>query len=129
MIGKETNKKTHTGLGSPMEESEKGLKDLKGFAAPQEEQQCELTRPLSTPLNKLQPKTTHGSSCICSRGWPCWTSMGGEALGPVEAQFSSVRECQRRWAGVGGWVAEHLHRSRKRESGIRGFPEGKPEKD
>jgi hypothetical protein len=79
MIGKKTNKKhnttkqtkkTHTGLGSPMEELEKGLKDLKGLAVPQEEQQCELTRPLSTPLNKLQPKSTHGSSCICSK-WPC----------------------------------------------------------
>jgi len=23
--------------------------------------------------------------CICSRGWPCWASMGGEALGPVKA--------------------------------------------
>ena len=22
---------------------------------------------------------------ICSRGWPCWSSMGGEALGPVKA--------------------------------------------
>jgi hypothetical protein len=26
----------------------------------------------------------HGSRYICSRGWPCLTSMGGEALGPVE---------------------------------------------
>jgi hypothetical protein len=35
-----------------------------------------------------QPKSTHegihGSSCICSRGLPCLTSMGGEALDPVE---------------------------------------------
>ena len=22
----------------------------------------------------------HGSSCICSRGWPSWSSVGGEAL-------------------------------------------------
>jgi uncharacterized protein YqcC (DUF446 family) len=28
---------------------------------------------------------THGSSRICSRGWPCQASMGGEALGPVKA--------------------------------------------
>jgi hypothetical protein len=27
---------------------------------------------------------THGSSCICSRGWPSWSSMGGEALGSVK---------------------------------------------
>jgi len=28
---------------------------------------------------------THGSSCTCSRGWPCWAPMGGEALGPAKA--------------------------------------------
>ena len=28
---------------------------------------------------------THGSSYICSRGWSYLASMGGEALGPVEA--------------------------------------------
>ena len=36
-----------------------------------------------------QPKSTHGgthgSSCICSRGWPYRASMGGEALGLVQA--------------------------------------------
>jgi hypothetical protein len=26
------------------------------------------------------------SSCIWSRGWPYWASMGGKPLGPVEAQ-------------------------------------------
>jgi hypothetical protein len=34
-----------------------------------------------------QPKSTHGqiqvSSSICSRGWPCQSSMGGEVLGPL----------------------------------------------
>jgi hypothetical protein len=33
-----------------------------------------------------QPKNTHGvthgAGDICGRGWPCWTSVGGEALGP-----------------------------------------------
>jgi hypothetical protein len=41
------------------------------------------------------------SSCIFSRGWPCVTSMGGEALGPVKAQCPSVEKCQDRGAGVG----------------------------
>jgi hypothetical protein len=27
---------------------------------------------------------THGSGYICSREWPSWSSMGGEALGPVK---------------------------------------------
>jgi hypothetical protein len=30
--------------------------------------------------------------------------MGGEALGPVKAGYSSVGECQDREAGVGGLV-------------------------
>jgi hypothetical protein len=39
-------------------------------------------------LKYHQSKKTHGGSCcssyICSRGWPSWSSMGGEALGPVK---------------------------------------------
>ena len=50
----------------------------------------------SQGLNHL-PKSTHGGtngfSCICSKGWPCWASMGGEALGPVKSVCPSVGEC------------------------------------
>ena len=66
------------------------------------------------PRTKLPTKgctwsdPTHGSSCICSRGWPCKASMGGEALGPVKAQCPSVGECQGGERGVqecmGGWM-------------------------
>jgi hypothetical protein len=60
------------------------------------------------PVTK-PPKSTHGgtyrSSCICSREWPCWTSIGGEALGPVNARCPSVGECQDQEAGVGGLVS------------------------
>jgi hypothetical protein len=42
-----------------------------------------------------QPKSTHegthGSSCICGRGWPYLASMGGEALGPMKVQCPSIR--------------------------------------
>ena len=52
-----------------------------------------------------QPRSTHGgthgSSHICSRGCPCWTSMDEEAPGPVEAWCPSVGEGQ--W-GCSGWV-------------------------
>jgi hypothetical protein len=55
-----------------------------------------------------QPKSTrggtHGSRCICSRGLPYLVSMGGEALGPVEARCPSVGECEGTEAGV-GWGA------------------------
>jgi hypothetical protein len=47
---------------------------------------------------------THDSSCICSRGWPCRSSMGREALGPVKALCPSVGECRGQEAGVGGLV-------------------------
>jgi hypothetical protein len=43
----------------------------------------------------------HGSSRICSRGWPCCTSMGGETLGPVKAQYPSVGNDRR---GKWEWV-------------------------
>jgi hypothetical protein len=36
-------------VGTPMEELGEGLKDLKGMATPQEEQQYQLTRPLRAP--------------------------------------------------------------------------------
>jgi hypothetical protein len=40
--------------------------------------------------------------------------MGGEALGPVKAQYLSVGECQSSEEGVGGWVWEHPNRIRGR---------------
>jgi hypothetical protein len=49
--------------------------------------------------------------------------MGGEALGPVKAQWPSVGECQGWEAGIGGWVGEHPHRSRRKADGIEGFLE------
>jgi hypothetical protein len=85
-----------------------------------------LTPPLSSlGLNHQSKKThggTHGSSCICSRGWPCWTSMGGEALGPVKVLCPSIGECQDREVGVGGLV------SRRRGVGIGGFRRGNEER-
>jgi hypothetical protein len=62
--------------------------------------------PLSSQGLNHQQKSTHGgthaSSHLCSRGWPCQVSMGGEAFDPVKAQCSSVGECQGWEAGVGG---------------------------
>jgi hypothetical protein len=59
-----------------------------------------------------QPKSTrggtHGSSLICGRGWPCWTSVGGATLGPEGIRCSSVGECQGRKMGVGGWMGSTL---------------------
>ena len=75
-----------------MKELEKVPKELKGFAAPKEEQQYELT---STPQSCV-------SSCICSRGWPSWPSMGGEALGLAKIICPITGECQGQEAGADG---------------------------
>jgi hypothetical protein len=52
--------------------------------------------------SKKIPGGTHGSTFICSRGWPSQSSMGGEALGPVKILCPSIGECQGQEAGVGG---------------------------
>ena len=74
-----------------------------------------------------QPKNTHGgthgSSDICSRGWLCWTSKAGEALGSEKARCPSIGECQDREVGVGALM------SRGKEVQVRGFSEGKPGKE
>jgi hypothetical protein len=76
----------------------------------------------SLGLNHQSKKThsgTHGSSCICSTGWPSLSSMGGVALGPVKVLCPSIGECQGQEVGVGGWG------SRRRWGADRGFLEGK----
>jgi hypothetical protein len=69
------------------------------------------TNQISSPLLPDLPGTkipakqytwsTQVSSCICSRGWPCWTSMEGEALGPGKAQYPNVGEFEGWVVGVG----------------------------
>jgi hypothetical protein len=58
-------------------------------------------------LNHHQRSThggTHGSRCICSRGWPYLASMWEEALGSGKAQCPRLGECKGREAGVCGSV-------------------------
>jgi hypothetical protein len=50
--------------------------------------------------------------------------MGGETLGPMKAECTSVGECQGGEAGVYGRVGEHPHRSRGTGNEIVGFGEG-----
>ena len=72
--------------------------------------------PPKFPGTNHQPKSTHGathgSSRICSKGWPCQASLGEEALGPVKAWCPSVgdRTAKQEWldlwarrGGRGGW--------------------------
>ena len=81
--------------------------------------------PWSSQALDNQPKSTHGGTHgtvhVCGRGWPCWTSVRGEALGPENIGCPSVGECQGGKTGVGGWVGQHPHRGRGREDEIRCF--------
>ena len=52
-----------------------------------------------------------------SRGPPYLASLGGEPLGPVEAQWPSVGECLGSEAGVGGQVGKLLLRGMGRRKG------------
>ena len=55
----------------------------------------------------------------------CWTSVGGEALGPEGVQCPSVGECQ----GGSGWVGAHPHRGGRGGWGWdREFLKGRPRK-
>ena len=64
-------------MGSPMDELEKGLKELKGFGTHRKTSNINKPDPPthnSQELNHQAKSThgvTHGSSYICSRGWPC----------------------------------------------------------
>jgi len=58
---------------------------------------------------------THGSSCICSRGWHCLASKKGEALGPVNTtRCPSIGTRYDGGARVGMWIEEHPHGGRGR---------------
>jgi hypothetical protein len=74
------------------------------------------------------PKSTYGgiqgSRCISSRGWPCGTSMRGEALCLVRTLCPGVGQCQDREAGVGGLVS----RGRGDEMGGGEAPRGNEER-
>jgi hypothetical protein len=81
--------------------------------------------PRSSQWLDHQLKSTHegtyGSGSICGRRWPCWTSVGGVALGPEGVWCPSVGEYQGWKKGVDGWVVEHPHRGMGRGDVIEGF--------
>jgi hypothetical protein len=60
--------------------------------------------PGTKPLKKEYTRT-QGFSPIFSRGWPCGTSIRGEAPGLVKAQCPRIGEYQDREEGVGGLLS------------------------
>jgi hypothetical protein len=72
-----------------MEESGKGLKELKEMAIPQEDEQGQLTwTPGSSQRLRNQPKSIHwpvqSPWHLRNRGLPCLASVGQDAPNPVE---------------------------------------------
>jgi hypothetical protein len=104
-----------------MEKLEKGLKEVKRFAAHRRNNNINQPDLPELPGLNHQPRSIHGgthdSIHMCSRGWPCWASVGEEALVPEKSQCPSVGECKSGDAGVGRMVEEHPHRSRGRGKG------------
>ena len=94
-------------IWSLMKELETVPKELKGFAAHRRNNNMNKPVPLELPGTKPPIKEntwwTGGSRCICSRGWPSQSSMGGEDLGPVSAVFSSVGNARARTHMWVGW--------------------------
>jgi hypothetical protein len=113
-------------MGSLLEELEEGLKELRGFHSTiggATTVSIGQTLWCSQGLDH-QPEGTHGGnhgSCfICGRGWPCWTSVEGVALGPEGVRCASVGDAKAgRWEWVGVCVGEHPHRGSG--EGIGGF--------
>ena len=100
-----------TGLstGSPMEELEKGPRSWTDLQP--HRRNINMNQSVCPELPGNKPSTTEYTigtqdfSCICSREWPCGTSMRGDALGLVKSQCPSLGECQNRKAGVSGFMS------------------------
>ena len=84
--------------------------------------------PQEFPGTKLPHKSkhgrSHGSSCICSRGWP-WTLKGGEVLVPEKAQcprIGNTRTGKEKWvswpAGARGDRIGCFHRVKQKGDSI-----------
>jgi hypothetical protein len=78
--------------GPPNGEARESTQGVKGSATWQVEQQYELT---STPRAGV-------SSCICSRRWPSWPSLGREA--PWSSKLDMPQYRGMPWPRIGsGW--------------------------
>jgi hypothetical protein len=81
-----------------MEELEKGLKELRGFAAQWAEQQCQWARPTEPPGDWTTNQRVHMEGPTAPAVYVVadglvGTSVGEVALGPVGVRCPSVGEC------------------------------------
>jgi hypothetical protein len=107
------------GGGDPVEELEKELKELRGFATPWG-RAIVLTIQTTRSSRGLdhQPQSTHGATHgrTCGRGWPCWHQWEELPLS-LRVEFPSVGKFQGGKTGMGEWVGEHPPRGRGRGIG------------
>ena len=98
--------------GSPMEKLEKVSKDLKGFSAPQEEQQYELTSTPRAPRDYTTNQTVHmvgfmtlieyvAEACLFGHQWEKRPLVLWKLYVPV---LWNARTRKREW--VGSWAGE-----------------------
>jgi hypothetical protein len=82
------------GVGEGTEGAEGSCRPMREATA-STSQKPQSSRGLDHQLKNIHGGT-HGSSCICGRGWPFWTLVGGVALGPVGIRCLEGRS---------GWVS------------------------
>ena len=94
---------------------EKGLKELRGFAAPWREQQCKPARPPGAPRDWTTNQRVHMEGPMAPAAYVAkdglWDISGRRALGTVKVRCPSVGEWKCREVGVGGWKGEYPHRT------------------
>jgi hypothetical protein len=111
-----------------MEEVEKGLKELWGFAAPWREQQCQQARHLPPELPETGPPTKeHMERPMALATYVAEDDFVGHqwderplGLRVLDAPCRGMPGGEDR----SGWVRMHPHRGRGRGYVIRGFPKG-----
>jgi hypothetical protein len=87
-----------------VEEMEKGLRELRGFAAPWREQQCQQPRHPDPELLVTGPPTKE-YTWSDPWSWPhMWQKMALlDISGPEGVQCPSIGKCKDGRMGVGGW--------------------------
>jgi hypothetical protein len=113
--------------GVPNGEGRERTEGTKGVCNPIGGTTISTNQTAPPPRLSHQPRSTHGSSCICKQRMALsginrrrgpW-SYEGSIDAPVYGESRAGR-----WEWVGWWVEEHSHRSRGRGNGIGGILEG-----
>jgi hypothetical protein len=111
-----------------MEELERGLKELRGFAAPWKEQQCQQTRTPGALGEWTTNQIIHMEGPMAPVTYVAEDGLVGHQWQEqaLDLRVFDAGACQSGKAGVGRWVVKYPHRGRG--NGARGFLGGRPGK-